>query len=86
MTIRSLAEVGARLEEAVALLPGSPSSPQDLYDRYEEMAIAILDAEFDEHPPGVLEAYLMAYLRMKELELRVTPSPSSESISITGPG
>ncbi|EED35721.1 hypothetical protein NOR51B_1668 [Luminiphilus syltensis NOR5-1B] len=77
MTIRSLAEVGARLEEAVALLPGCPGSPQDLYDRYEMIAIAILDAEFAEHPPGVLEAYLMAYLRLKELELGVCHPPAT---------
>ena len=86
MTIRSLAEVGARLEEAVTLLPGEPDSPQDLYDRYEEMAIAILDAEFAEHSPGVLEAYLMAYLRLKALELGVASSPGAESITNTGPG
>lgn len=67
MTIRSLAEVGARLEEAVALLPGEPDSPQDLYDRYEMVAIAILDSEHMDYPSGELETYLAAYLaRLRE--------------------
>lgn len=69
MTIRSLAEVGARLEEAVALLPGEPASPQALYDRYEMVAIAILDSEHADFPAGVLEAYLAAYLARLEATL-----------------
>ncbi|TCO73692.1 hypothetical protein [Chromatocurvus halotolerans] len=72
MTIRSLAEVGARLEEAVALLPGEPDSPQDLYDRYEEMAIAILDSEHADWPAGLLEEYLMLWLQIRRLELGVS--------------
>ena len=44
MTIRSLAEVGVRLEKAVLALSGEPDSAQAHYDRYEAMAIAILDS------------------------------------------
>jgi hypothetical protein len=74
MTIRSLAEVGARLEEAVALLPGEPDSPQDLYDRYEDMAIAILDSEHADWPKGKLEEYLMLWLRLRRMELGTDPT------------
>jgi hypothetical protein len=71
MTIRSLAEVGARLEEAVALLPGSPDAPQELYDRCEAMAIAILDSEHDEWPEGQLERYLMLRMELRRMELGI---------------
>jgi hypothetical protein len=74
MTIRSLAEVGARLEEAVTHLPGDPDSPQDLYDRYEAMAIAILDSEHAEWPEGVLEDRLLDYLSALKTRLGL-PKP-----------
>ncbi|MBK7729681.1 MAG: hypothetical protein IPJ33_14635 [Gammaproteobacteria bacterium] len=50
MTIRTLAEVGARLEEAVRSLPGDG---HDLFDRYEMVAIQILDSEFLTSPGAV---------------------------------
>jgi len=59
----------ARLEEAVALLPGEPASPQSLYDRYEEVAIAILDSEHAGYPSGTLEEYLRTYLHLIAMEL-----------------
>ncbi|MEM6483968.1 MAG: hypothetical protein AAF662_03135 [Pseudomonadota bacterium] len=67
-TPADLRAVGARLEEAVALLPGDPASPQDLYDRYEMVAIAILDSEHAEFAPRVLEHYLTLYLKVKAME------------------
>jgi hypothetical protein len=69
MTIRSLAEVGARLEEAIALLPGYPDSPQELYDRCEMVAIAILDSEHADWPEGLLQKYLMLWLQLRQMEL-----------------
>ena len=66
MNIRSLAEVGARLEEAVS---GDTSTPQELYERYEMLAIQILDSEFDNYADGILEEYLLGYLNSKRLEL-----------------
>ena len=63
MTIRSLAEVGARLEDAVTGLPGEADTPEQLYDRYEAMAIAILDSEHTQWPEGVLEGYLRDHLQ-----------------------
>ena len=39
MTIRTLAEVGARLEEAVRSLPGDG---HDLFDRYEMVALSLI--------------------------------------------
>lgn len=62
---RSLAEVGARLEDAVTGLPGDPDSPQAIYDRYEAIAIAILDSEHTDWPEGVLEQFLT--LRLSEI-------------------
>ena len=55
MPHRNLAAVGARLEEAVALLPGVPTDPGELADRYEEVAIAILDSEHTDFIPGELQ-------------------------------
>jgi hypothetical protein len=73
MTIRSLAEVGARLEKAVAGLPGRPTSPQDEFDRYEMLAIQILDSEYMDYGPQVLREYLMTRLYLKQLELGLVP-------------
>ncbi|WP_432472081.1 hypothetical protein [Amphritea sp. HPY] len=73
MTIRSLAEVGARLEKAVKTLPGKPASPTEQYERYEMTAIQILDSEFDDFEPNALEEYLMQYLKHKRLELGLQP-------------
>jgi len=72
MTIRSLAEVGARLEEAVLALSGDTAiTPQDIYDRYEMLAIAILDSEWDQYGAGCLEDHLQRLLHQKRLELGV---------------
>ena len=73
MTIRTLAEVGARLEEAVRGLPGELTSNADLYDRYEMVAIQTLDSEFMDHPPGALEEYLATFLQDKQAELGLSP-------------
>jgi len=69
MTIRTLAEVGVCLEEAVSALPGEPASATDLFDRYEMIAIQILDCEHLDFPTGQLEDYLKTYLHLKRLEL-----------------
>ena len=76
---RKLAEVDVRLEEAVAALPGEPADPAELYDRYEMVAIQILDSEAEEYTPGVLEEYLLARLAQIQLCLSVNPDyPESE--------
>ena len=69
MTISSLAEVSARLEKAVIGLPGDAASPEQLYERYEQIAIAILDSEHSDWPEGVLEAFLLQRLAIKRIEL-----------------
>jgi hypothetical protein len=68
-----LAEVRARLEEAVAALPGDPATatPQDIYDQYEMLAIEILDSEFDQFEDGLLEHHLQTFLLLKRLELGI---------------
>ncbi len=75
MSIRNLAEVGARLEEAVRLLPGEPADPQETFDRYESVAIAILDSEHTDFTPGQLEDYLKTLLHKRQLELNLIPFP-----------
>jgi hypothetical protein len=75
MPTRDLSGVRARLEEAVALLPGDPTGPEELADRYEQVAIAILDSEFCDFIPGELQEYLEAVLYAKRLELGLIPFP-----------
>ena len=75
MAIRNLAEVGTRLEKAVALLPGVPADSEELADRYEQVAIAILDSEHTDFIPGELQEYLETVLYTKRLELGLIPFP-----------
>ena len=69
MKIRAMAEVGARLEKAVMAHLDTSPTPQQIYDAYEAVAIAILDSEFDDYPEDRLERYLRTYLYLKELDL-----------------
>jgi hypothetical protein len=73
MTHRSLAEVRARLEETVSTLPANPTNAGELFDRYEEIAIQVLDSEHGNYTPGALEEYLRTYLYLKQLELGLIP-------------
>jgi len=69
MIIRSkLAEVGDRLSFAVANLPGEPETEQDAFDRWESMAIQILDSS-PELDPIELSEYLFSILHTKRMEL-----------------
>jgi hypothetical protein len=80
MNICSLAEVRLRLEEAVAGPPAPGTNAADLFDRYEEIAIQVLDSEFSNYKPGALEEYLETYLYLKQLELDLVqfPDPRGE--------
>ncbi|KEA63902.1 hypothetical protein ADIMK_1919 [Marinobacterium lacunae] len=69
MTIRSLAEASARLEEAVMNASIVIETPTDLYDLYEMTAIQILDSNFDAFPDGVLEGHLRSILEEKAIQL-----------------
>ena len=71
MTIRSLAEVGIRLEKTAAVLSDDADSPQDHYDRLEQLAIQILDSEFDDYPEGALENFLRGFLSTKWHQLNL---------------
>ncbi|MBL1321329.1 MAG: hypothetical protein COA63_009770 [Methylophaga sp.] len=68
-TSQELLEISARLEEAVARITGPPDNPEELYDRFEMSAIAILDSQHVNYPEGVLCAYLAAILSEKRREL-----------------
>lgn len=68
-----LSRVRARLEIAVANLPDKPASPEEEYSRFEETAAAILDSEFQDFRPGILETYLAVLCEAKSLELDLVP-------------
>ena len=73
MNIRNLAEVGTRLEEAIMALPEKPTGPAYLFEKYQVVVTQILDSEFADHPPGLLEEYLMTRLYLKQLEMGLLP-------------
>lgn len=75
MAHRSLAEVGARLEETISSLPVNATNAGELFDRYEEIAIQVLDSEHGSYTPGELEEYLKTFLYLKQLELGLIPFP-----------
>jgi hypothetical protein len=75
MTHRDLAAVGARLQEAAQLLSGEPADNAELFDRYESVAIAILDSEHTDFTPGLLEEYLQTLMYKRQLELGLIPFP-----------
>ena len=75
MTNRNLAEVGTRLKKAVSLLPGEPSDATEMFDRFEQVAIAILDSEHTDFLPGELEEYLQSKIYIRQLELGLIPFP-----------
>ena len=76
---RDLAEVRARLEITVANLPEPTRDPAELFDRYEQIAIAILDSEHaDFEPEGILEEYLDALLYLLRLELGFIAFPDPD--------
>jgi hypothetical protein len=78
MKICNLAEVDARLEKAALLLPGEPACPAETFERYESVAIAILDSEHDDFIPGQLEEYLNILMYKKQLELDLIKFPAEE--------
>ena len=78
MTHRNLAAVGARLEKAAELLPGEPADNAGAFDRYESVAIAILDSEHTDFPDGVLQEYLQTLMYKRQLELGLIPFPDPQ--------
>lgn len=81
MPIRELAEVGARLEEAVKCLAQMHPS-DERYELYEEIAIAILGSEHQQFAPGALEAYLKHYLSQLSRTLLI-PAPQRTAVSVS---
>ncbi|MBL4743528.1 MAG: hypothetical protein JKX87_02655 [Cycloclasticus sp.] len=69
MTVRTLAEVAAYIDEHSNALPNQLAEIR--FQAYLEISISILDSEFDNYPEGVLEAFLMAYLERKRRELDI---------------
>ena len=75
MKTPSLRAVADRLEIATTHLPGEPACPAETFDRYESVAIAILDSEHTDFIPGQLEEYLRALMYKRQLELNLIPFP-----------
>lgn len=71
MNSSNLAEIGARLEEAVQREANTSMTPLELYQCYEMTAIQILDSQFHQFPGDALQDYLMRYLEQKRGELGV---------------
>lgn len=67
-----LAEIGARLEEAVKRVATASMTPLELYQCYEMTAIQLLDCHFHQFTGDALQDYLMQYLGQKREELGVT--------------
>jgi hypothetical protein len=81
MTIRNIAEVRSRLEEAVANLPGEPTDASDLYERTLMVSQQILDSEHtDYEPEGALSELLSSYLYVRQIELGLLPFPDPKEI------
>ena len=81
MPTRDLSGVRARLEEAVASLPGEPESPTDLLDRYEMVGTQLIDSEFmDYEPDGALIELISAYIWVRAIEIGAAkfPDPREE--------
>ena len=80
MKTPSLRAVADRLEKANSLLPGEPACPTETFDRYESVAIAILDSEHTDFIPGQLQEYLQTLMYKRQLELNLIsfPDPGEE--------
>ena len=75
MKAPSLRAVADRLEIATTQLPGEPACPAETFDRYESVAIAILDSEHSDFLPGQLCEYLQTLMYKRQLELNLVPFP-----------
>ncbi|PHS23656.1 MAG: hypothetical protein COA83_09535 [Methylophaga sp.] len=73
MTSQNLLEVSARLQEAVERITDPPDNAEDIYDRFEMTAIAILDSEHENYPEGDLSRHLEAILSAKRRGLGLEP-------------
>ena len=77
---RDIAAVRARLEKAVTALPGEPADAAELFDRTEQVAIQILDSEFEDYTSGSLQELLMSYLYIRQIELGLLPFPDPNEV------
>jgi hypothetical protein len=69
MTTGDISSIRSRLETAVADLPGIPANAKEVYEAYEQIAVAILDSEHEDFIPGLLEEYLETLLYERRLVL-----------------
>jgi hypothetical protein len=73
-----ITDVRARVDLAVAGLPGNPSDAADELTRLEMICIQVLDSEHDWYPPGLLQELLMSYIYIRQIELHLLECPSPE--------
>ena len=78
MTTGDIGSVRPRLETAVAGLPGVPVDATEVYERYEQISIAMLDSEHEDFTPGLLEEYLETLLYERRLVLGLVPFPDPD--------
>ena len=78
MTTGDIGCVRPRLESAVAALPGVPVDATEAYERYEQIAIAMLDSEHEDFTPGLLEEYLETLVYERRLVLGLVPFPDPQ--------
>ncbi|MFQ3237396.1 MAG: hypothetical protein ACI9C4_002980 [Paraglaciecola sp.] len=57
------------MKKAVLPYLNESLTPRKIDDTYEEVAISILDSEFEDFPEETLEQYLRTFLYHKELSL-----------------
>lgn len=51
---------------------------QHCFDQVEEIAISILDSQFSDFTPGLLQEYLMGYLYLRQLEYGLINLPDPQ--------
>jgi hypothetical protein len=73
MTSQERLDISARLEKAVARITGPPDNPEELYERWENSAISLLDSECYNYPDGELYSFLLDYLRQKRGQFGLKP-------------
>jgi hypothetical protein len=75
MKTPSLGAVGGRLLEAYKLLPDEPDNPEEAFQRFESICIAVLDSEHSDFISGELQEYLENKLYEFRLVHHLVPFP-----------
>ena len=77
MKHHDIAHVRARVDAAVAGLPGIATDVMDELSRLEMICIQVLDSEAELYPDGHLQELLMSYLTIRQIEAGLFPFTDS---------